>query len=350
MDSLSLEDFSLIKEIQVRQEDLVYLAMRKDNHKIYALRILQKIHLINNDMVKQSMDEKEIIMKINHPFCMQVEFCAATFEHILYGNKFYPGGVLEKYLKKYKTFEESTTKFYAAQIVLAFGYLHSMNIINRYLNPREILIDKKGYICINNFINSKALETSRSRAQSTIGIPDYMAPEITQTEEYGYEVDWWILGVLIYEFIYGNPPFYTNKGIYETYRKISQEQVAFPDKPKVSEDCKDIIRKLLAKKPNERLGNKKDSEEIKAHKWFSSINFDDILSKKVKSPIDIQVKHETDFKNYLRPDQSEIFGTNKKSINNTNLTNKDIKLLTENESLWDNFAQKKSRCESLLSD
>ena len=155
-------------------------------------------------------------------------------------------------------------------------HLHKNKIIYRDLKPENILIAEDGYLKLTDFGLSKLLEENEDKTKSICGTPDYLAPEMFTKQGYTKMVDWWALGVLIYEMLIGIPPFYSKSNL-DLFYAIRNKSVKFPSY--ISKKAKNLIIKLLRKNPNERLGSKNDSEEIKNHIWFSSINWDQLYYK-----------------------------------------------------------------------
>lgn len=218
-----------------------------------------------------------------------MKYCFATDVKIYFIMKFYRGGELYTHLIKEKKFAESRVKRNAVQIALAIGYLHSMNVIYRDLKMENIVVDETGYLALTDFGISKKIEPSEV-AHSYCGTPEYMAPEMFNSEQgYNFAVDWWALGIIIYEMFVGCPPFYNG---HTDNRKlismITTKAIFFPTEQKhgirMSPEAQDFISKLLDKGPDTRLGSKGDLEEILSHEWFKDVNIEQI--KAMQEPID----------------------------------------------------------------
>jgi serine/threonine protein kinase len=188
-----------------------------------------------------------------------------------------PGGELNYHIYQENYFNENKAKFYAAEIILGLNYLHENNCIYRDLKPENILIDEDGHIKLTDFGLSKLCEDYSCKTKTLCGTPEYLAPEILFEKNYGIEVDWWSLGVIIYEMISGYLPFKIirnekiSKNIYQKKIKIF---------PHFSKAAKDLIKKLLVINPKKRIGY----EQIKNHEFFKDINWEKIEIKKVKPP------------------------------------------------------------------
>lgn len=207
--------------------------------------------------------------------------------------RFVRGGELFMHLRNVTRFDEKRAKFYAAQVAIAIGYLHNQSIIYRDLKPENILMDEDGYICLTDFGLAKIINEENKMAYSFCGTPEYLAPEILNETGHHFPVDWWALGILTYEMIVGFPPFYTGANTNnKMYELIKKKDVFFPDPVKhkiaMSEDSKDFIKKLLNKKPEERLGTAGGLQEVLSHPWFSDLNKEELEAKSI--PADFKPK------------------------------------------------------------
>ena len=194
----------------------------------------------------------------DHPFLVGMHYVFQTESKIFFVMRFVRGGELFSHLRRSSRFPEEMAKFYAIQVCLAIGYLHDKKIIYRDLKPENILIDEDGYLALTDFGLAKILQDGQV-ANTFAGTPDYLAPEILKDQGHSFPVDWWAIGILTYEMIVGCPPFFTQSNNYEKmYTMIKKRDVHFPDPERykiyMSEECKDFIRQLLNKDPNERLG------------------------------------------------------------------------------------------------
>lgn len=201
-----------------------------------------------------------------------------------------------RHLVKVKRFPEATAKFFIVQVAIALGHLHSKKILYRDLKPENILFNedgtflflqtKLGYLLLADFGLAKMV-TKDELANSFCGTAEYLAPEMLTGTGHDYTVDWWALGILLYEMLVGIPPFF-HRNKHRMYFLIKESPVNFPDPVKhgieISSAAKDLIKKLLEKNKKKRLGAKQDIEEILAHPFFADINFDKLLKKELIPP------------------------------------------------------------------
>lgn len=199
---------------------------------------------------------------------------------------FYQGGELFFHLKTMRRFTEQTARVYVGEIALALGYLHSLGVIYRDLKPENILLDPQGHVCLTDFGLAKEVEDG-THTQSFCGTPEYLAPEIVGGYPHDKAVDWWSLGILLYELTVGIPPFYS-QNIDIMYKKIEQGILRFP--PFLSDDCKALIVDLLNRDPLLRCGSRNDVEDIKAHALFSDVDWDAMMRKEILPEYQPEVK------------------------------------------------------------
>ena len=207
--------------------------------------------------------------------------------------EFINGGELFSHLRREGRFSNDASKFYTMEIVLAFEYLHSMFIVYRDLKPENLLIEQSGHLKITDFGFAKVVQ---DRTWTLCGTPEYLAPEIIQSKGHGKSVDWWALGVLIFEMLAGYPPFY-DENPFGIYQKILGAKIDFPRH--FDTKAKDLIKKLLTHDRTKRLGCLKGgAESIKTHKWFGRINWDAVGQKKIEPPFLPEVTSEMDTSNF----------------------------------------------------
>mmetsp|Transcript_31020 Transcript_31020/g.35337 ORF Transcript_31020/g.35337 Transcript_31020/m.35337 type:complete len:459 (+) Transcript_31020:632-2008(+) len=291
---VTFEDFNLIKVIGRGSFGKVMLVEKKDSRSVYAMKTLRKDQLIDKEQIEHTKTEKQILESVQHPFLVSLEYAFQTPEKICFVMEYMRGGELFQHLKTSRKFTEDRAKFYAAQIALALGHLHSLNIIYRDLKPENILMDDVGNVKLTDFGMAKKMDEEES-TKSFCGTPEYLAPEILTGEGHGKAVDWWSFGILLYEMMVGIPPYY-NQNVQLMYQLIKHAELRFPSKRPLSADATDIIKKLLNRNQAERLGSDRDIDDIKSHPFFNSIDFNALTLMKMDPPFKpvITGKHDTD--------------------------------------------------------
>ncbi|MCQ2821111.1 MAG: protein kinase [archaeon] len=300
---VGVDDFKVLKVIGRGSYGKVCLVEHNTTHELYAMKSLKKDVLLDEDQVESTLLEKKILEKVNHPFLVGMVFCFQTEERIYFVMPFVRGGELFQHLKNEKIFSEEKVKLYAAMIGLGLGHIHQQGIIYRDIKPENILMDEEGYLKIADFGMAKIL-IGNEKANSFCGTPEYLSPEIILGTGHNRTSDWWSYGILIFEMLFGLPPFYCDNNE-RMYQLIIHSEVKFPKKIPASDNVKDFIKKLLNKNPEKRLGSINDFEDIKKHPFFSGLNFDDLLERKIKPPFVPVLKDRTDTRNFDQEFTSE---------------------------------------------
>jgi serine/threonine protein kinase len=246
---------------------------------VFALKMLKKSEVIRLKQVEHIKSEKQILSRISHPYVVSLYSAFQDSLYLYMLMEYVIGGELFSQLRKVGRFSNSTARFYAQEIVLAFEYMHTMDIVYRDLKPENLLIDSRGHIKITDFGFAKVVT---DRTWTLCGTPEYLAPEIIQSKGHGKGVDWWALGVLIYEMTAGYPP-YSDENPYDIYKKILQGDFQCPSH--FSSECVDIVRKLLTADRTKRYGCLKDgAKDIKDHPWFAEVDWALALAGRIKPP------------------------------------------------------------------
>lgn len=276
-----------------------------------ALKILRKSKIIQTKQVEHVKSEKNILQAISHPFIVNLIGAFQDEKRLYMLMEFVNGGELFSYLRNERRLCNDHARFYAAEIVLAFEYLHDLRIIYRDLKPENLLLDNQGHIKMTDFGFSKVVE---DRTWTLCGTPDYLAPEIIQSKGHNKSVDWWALGVLIYEMLVGKPPFYDDDPM-KIYRNVMDGVVDYPDY--LDSRAKDLIKKLLTHDRSKRYGClKHGAEDIKRHKFFRNISWLDCYEKRLPAPYIPNVSGPDDvgmFDDYPEDDEEEDPGISRKA-------------------------------------
>ncbi|PKS09738.1 hypothetical protein jhhlp_004359 [Lomentospora prolificans] len=308
------QSFDKIKLIGKGDVGKVYLVREKKSSRLYAMKVLSKKEMIKRNKIKRALAEQEILATSNHPFIVTLYHSFQSEDYLYLCMEYCSGGEFFRALQTRpgKCINEDDARFYAAEVTAALEYLHLMGFIYRDLKPENILLHQSGHIMLSDFDLSKqsgpggkptmivgkngASTTSlptidtRSciadfRTNSFVGTEEYIAPEVIKGSGHTSAVDWWTLGILIYEMLYGTTPF-KGKNRNATFANILREDIPFPDSPNkepVSNLCKSLIRKLLIKDENRRLGARAGASDIKAHPFFRTTQW--ALIRHMKPPI-----------------------------------------------------------------
>lgn len=275
---LSMDDFDLLKVVGKGSFGKVMQIRKKDTNRIYALKTIRKAHIISRSEVAHTLAERSVLAQINNPFIVPLKFTFQSPEKLYFVLAFVNGGELFHHLQKEQRFDVNRARFYTAELLCALECLHGFNVIYRDLKPENILLDYQGHIALCDFGLCKLDMKDEDRTNTFCGTPEYLAPELLMGRGYNKTVDWWTLGVLLYEMLTGLPPFY-DENTNEMYRRILSEPLHFPGPEVVPPAAKDLLTKLLNRNPDERLGAG-GSAEIKAHPFFHAIDWRKLLQRK----------------------------------------------------------------------
>jgi len=300
--TLSVNDFQLGKTLGTGAFGRVRFVTYKPTTKYYALKTLKKAAIIKMKQVDHIMSEKAILNALKHPFIVNMYGSFHDSRYIYMVLEYIVGGEFFTHLRKAGRFDNDQSCFYASQIASIFAYCHSQNIVYRDLKPENILLNADGYVKLTDFGFAKVIE---HRTYTLCGTPEYIAPEVLLNKGHGKPVDWWTLGILIYEMIVGYPPF-VDEDPMGIYQKILSGKIVFP---KIfDKNAKALVKKLLTADLGKRYGNLKNGvDDIKQHKWFKDINWQTLEEKKIQAPFRPSAKGETDTSNFDDyPDSDEL--------------------------------------------
>jgi serine/threonine protein kinase len=369
---LGLNDFRTVKVIGKGAFGEVRLVQKTDTGKIYAMKTLKKEEMLKKDQLAHVRAERDVLAESDSAWVVQLFYSFQDSQTLYLIMEFLPGGDLMTMLIKYDTFSEDVTRFYIAECVLAIEAVHKLGFIHRDIKPDNILIDKDGHIKLSDFglstgfhkqhdssyyqrlldsstgvqsptaaIQQKArnsvmvnaihltmtskdqIETwkanRRKLAYSTVGTPDYIAPEIFLQKGYGNECDWWSLGTIMFECLVGYPPF-CSESTNETYQKIVQWQyhLAFPDDVHLSREAEDLIRRLITS-PDRRL----NVEQMKHHPFFFGVDWNTI--RHIDAPFVPNLRSVTDTSYFPTDELDQV--PEDPAANDTSGANKDLAFL-----------------------
>ncbi|KAJ3282268.1 camp-dependent protein kinase catalytic subunit [Rhizoclosmatium sp. JEL0117] len=295
----NIGDFTIKKTVGTGSFGRVHLVKLNNTGTYFALKALRKSDVIKMHQVEHILNEKSILAVLDFPFLVGM---LASFQdpgHLYFVLEYIQGGELFSYLRRSGRFENNVAKFYAAEVCAAFEYLHARHIVYRDLKPENLLIDAKGNIKITDFGFAKIIKDDQT--WTLCGTPDYLAPEIIKAKGYGKSVDWWALGILIYEMIAGFPPFSDDDNI-RLFEKITACKLRFPEG--FDKKAKDLCKCLLTPDLSKRYGNlKRGAADVKGHAWFEAIDWDRLMRLEIAAPYIPKVAGEGDTSNFETYDE-----------------------------------------------
>jgi len=259
-----LNDFEIGKPLGRGKFGAVYLAREKQSKYIVAIKVLHKSQLLKAGVEHQLRREIEIQSHLRHCNILRMYGYFYDSKRIYLILEYSPGGELYKRLTQKGHFSERTSAKYISDLATALDFCHNKHVIHRDIKPENLLVGAHGEIKIADF--GWSVHAPTSRINTLCGTLDYLPPEMVEGRDHDKFVDVWSLGVLLYEFLYGGPPFEA-EGHSATYRRISRVDLKFPSKPIVSEDAKELIRGFLVKEPHMRIPLK----DVPNHPWVVRI-------------------------------------------------------------------------------
>ncbi|XP_058104540.1 uncharacterized protein LOC131248300 isoform X4 [Magnolia sinica] len=339
---MGVDDFELLTIIGRGAFGEVRLCREKSTGHVYAMKKLKKSEMLRRGQVEHVKAERNLLAEVDSA-CIVKLYCSFQDEEFLYLiMEYLPGGDMMTLLMRKDTLTEDEARFYVGQTVLAIESIHKHNYIHRDIKPDNLLLDRFGHMKLSDFGLCKPLDCSsfpnlsendfgvgrdlkpslesdrrsnapstpkrtqqeqlqhwqknrRMLAYSTVGTPDYIAPEVLLKKGYGMECDWWSLGAIMYEMLVGYPPFYSEEPM-STCRKIVnwRSHLRFPEEAKLAPEAKDLISKLLCN-VERRLGTK-GAHEIKAHPWFKGTQWEKLYQ--MEAAFIPEVNDELDTQNF----------------------------------------------------
>lgn len=302
-----LNDLCIIATLGVGGFGRVELVqVKNDNTKTYALKQLKKHHIVETRQQEHIMNEKKIMSEATSEFVVRLYRTFKDTKYLYMLMEACLGGELWTVLRDKGCFDDSTTRFYTACVVEAFGYLHDRGIVYRDLKPENLLLDSNGYIKLVDFGFAKRIGHGR-KTWTFCGTPEYVAPEIILNKGHDLSSDLWSLGILMFELLTGSPPF-SGSDPMKTYNLILKgiDAVDFPRK--ITKNANNLIKKLCRDTPSERLGTGRGGiKDVVKHKWFEGFNWDGLRKKTLKPPIVPSIKNPTDVSNFDDyPDDEDV--------------------------------------------
>ncbi|XP_050191522.1 ribosomal protein S6 kinase alpha-5 isoform X2 [Myiozetetes cayanensis] len=307
-EKVGIENFELLKVLGTGAYGKVFLVRKVSGHdagKLYAMKVLKKATIVQKaKTTEHTRTERQVLEHIRQsPFLVTLHYAFQTDTKLHLILDYINGGELFTHLSHRERFSENEVQIYIGEIVLALEHLHKLGIIYRDIKLENILLDSDGHVVLTDFGLSKEFLTDENeRAYSFCGTIEYMAPDIVRGGDAGHDkaVDWWSVGVLMYELLTGASPFTVDgekNSQAEISRRILKSEPPYPQE--MSALSKDIIQRLLMKDPKKRLGcGPTDADEIKQHPFFQNMNWDDLAAKKIPAPFKPVIRDELDVSNF----------------------------------------------------
>lgn len=286
------KSFEKIKVLGKGDVGTVYLVRERKTDRLYAMKIFSKSDMIKRKKIKRILAEQEILATSNHPFIVTLYHSFQTEDYLYLCMEYCMGGEFFRALqtRKTKCICEEDARFYISEVIAALEYLHLLGFIYRDLKPENILLHQSGHIMLSDFdlsiqaSNSATPQIAKTqdsmidtkidgfRTNSFVGTEEYIAPEVIRGKGHTAAVDWWTLGILTYEMLYGFTPF-KGEDAKQTFVNVLKNDISFPNNNEVSRTCKDLIKKLLIKNEGKRLGSKSGAADLKKHPFFKKVKW-----------------------------------------------------------------------------
>ncbi|KAG6529585.1 hypothetical protein ZIOFF_011794 [Zingiber officinale] len=342
---MGVDDFELLTMIGKGAFGEVWVCREKDTGNAYAMKKLKKSEMLRRGQVEHVKAERNLLAEVDRNCIVKLYFSFQDNDYLYLIMEYLPGGDMMTLLMRKDTLSEDEARFYIGEAVLAIESIHKHNYIHRDIKPDNLLLDRYGHLKLSDFGLCKPLhcyfpnlqekdtnvgknsscspqlseqpslpkrtqqeqlehwqKNRRSLAYSTVGTPDYIAPEVLLKKGYGVECDWWSLGAIMYEMLIGYPPFYSDEPM-ATCRKIVnwRTHLKFPEEAKLSPEAKDLVSRLLCN-VEQRLGTK-GADEIKDHPWFNGVEWDKLYE--MEAAFIPEVKDELDTQNFEKFEESD---------------------------------------------
>lgn len=302
----SLSDFEILRTLGTGSFGRVHLVQSRHNQRFYAVKVLKKLQVVKMKQVEHTNDERSMLQEVKHPFLITLWGTFQDAKNLYMVMDFVEGGELFSLLRKSQRFPNPVAKFYAAEVTLALEYLHQKDIIYRDLKPENLLLDRYGHLKITDFGFAKKVSDI---TWTLCGTPDYLAPEVVSSKGYNKSVDWWSLGILIFEMLCGYTPFWDTGSPMKIYENILKGRVRYP--PYIHPDAQDLLQHLITSDLTKRLGNTHGGAEgIKKHQWFAEVTWERLAKKDIDAPYVPPVKagvgDASQFDKY--PEETEQYG------------------------------------------
>ena len=279
-DSISLSDLNIVKNLGSGMFGHVFLTVHKSKGLLYALKTVDRRKVSAYQIEENIVLERNILLQLDHVLIVKLVRTFKDSRRLYFLMEYICGMDLFDVLRRLDLLKECDARFYTACIFTIVEHLHERQIIYRDLKPENMVVDSEGYPRLIDFGTSRFVT---GRTYTIVGTPHYMAPEVITSHGYGLAADYWTIGVMLFEFMFGYVPFGENENDpYAIYRAVQERRLVFPKWLDNKNKVKEFINQLLAKNPAGRLGGNFDN--LKAHPWFVGMNWDKIIAKELKPP------------------------------------------------------------------
>ncbi|XP_077469111.1 protein kinase C epsilon type-like [Stigmatopora argus] len=296
---IDLKDFVFIKVLGKGSFGKVMLAERKGSDEVYAVKVLKKDVILQDDDVDCTLTEKRVLaLAREHPYLTKLHCCFQTKDRLFFVMEYVNGGDLMFQIQRSRKFDEARSRFYAAEVTSALMFLHRHGVIYRDLKLDNILLDVDGHCKLADFGMCKEGILNGGSTNTFCGTPDYIAPEILQELDYGPSVDWWALGVLMYEMMAGQPPFEADNED-DLFESILHDDVLYP--VWLSKEAVQILKEFMTKSPSSRLGCVAANgleDAIKLHPFFRELDWTLLEGRQIQPPFKPRIKTKRDVNNF----------------------------------------------------
>ena len=276
------KDFDILQILGKGSFGEVFLVKKRDTSQMYAMKVLRKDKIMNQNLIKYAKTERNVLSYVRHPFIVSLNFAFQTPEKLFLILDYCPGGDLGFQISREKRFDEFRARIYICEVLLALEELHKRDIIFRDLKPDNIVLDDEGHAMLTDFGLSKEGVYDNVMAKSFCGSVAYLAPEMIKRQGHGKAVDWYLLGVLLYEMLVGSPPYFSPNRE-QLYYNIQNGKLKLPTS--LAGETKNLLKDLLNRDPARRLGAKRDAEEIKEHRYFAGVSWEAVSRRELKPPL-----------------------------------------------------------------
>ena len=299
---IAIADFELLRVVGTGSYGKVLLVRKKDTRKLFAMKTLTKRNVLRQNQTQRTFSERRVLERAaTLPYVVKMHYAFQTANKLCMVLDWCPGGELFFHLRRLGPMSARVARFYCAELVLAISGLHDLGIVYRDLKPENVLLDDDGHIALADFgLSKEGVRSPTDGAYSLCGTIEYLAPEVLRRTGHGTAVDWWALGMVLYEMRTGAPPWHSEDGNRKALAsRILTSPLVFP--PQLKRRTQAFIRALLCRNPRERLGSGPGrGRDVMSHPYFSSIDFDALAHRRLPAPFKAPLRGRDDTANFDR--------------------------------------------------